>query len=226
MADWFPSRMKLNRKTKIVVSAVALLSAAGAGAAVAATQDSSPSSESKAVIDDAAKQLGIPSSKLSDALKKALSDRVDAAVAAGRVTKAEGDALKARIQSNDFPLFGGRHRGFGQHEFLGRLDSAVAYIGITEAQLRTELESGKSLAQVAQAHGKSVDGLIGALVAAAKDKLDTAVSAGRLTKAQETEMLGALKDRITSAVNKTGGLGEPHFRRPGVGFRHFDGPTA
>jgi hypothetical protein len=217
--------MKLNRKSKIVVSAVALLSAAGAGAAVAATQDSSPSSESKAVIDDAAKQLGIPSSKLSDALKNALSDRVAAAVAAGRMTKAEGDALKARIQSNDFPLVGGPHRGFGHFGFIGRLEGAAGYIGITEAQLRTELESGKSLAQVATAHGKSVDGLISALVAAAKDKLDSAVSAGRLTKAQETEMLGVLKDRITSAVNSTG-LGEPHFRRPDFGFRHFDGPTA
>ncbi len=218
--------MKLNRKTKIVVGAAALLAATGAGAAVAASQDSSPSSESKAVIDDAAKQLGIPSSKLSDALKQALSDRVDAAVAAGRVTKAEGDALKARIQSNDFPLFGGPHRGFGHFGFIGRLESAAGYIGITEAQLRTELESGKSLAQVAKAHGKSVDGLIDALVAAAKDKLDNAVSAGHLTKAQETEMLSVLKDRITSAVNNTGGLGEPHFRHPESGFRHFDGSTA
>jgi hypothetical protein len=218
--------MKLNRKTKIVVGAAALLAATGTGAAVAASQDSSPSSESKAVIDDAAKQLGIPSSKLSDALKQALSDRVDAAVAAGRVTKAEGDALKARIQSNDFPLFGGPHRGFGHFGFIGRLESAAGYIGITEAQLRTELETGKSLARVAKAHGKSVDGLIDALVAAAKDKLDNAVSAGRLTKAQETEMLSVLKDRITSAVNNTGGLGEPHFRRPGSGFRHFDGRTA
>ena len=218
--------MKLNRKTKIVVGAAALLAATGAGAAVAASQDSSPSSESKAVIDDAAKQLGIPSSKLSDALKQALSDRVDAAVAAGRVTKAEGDALKARIQSNDFPLFGRPHRGFGHFGFIGRLESAAGYIGITEAQLRTELESGKSLAQVAKAHGKSVDGLIDALVAAAKDKLDNAVSAGHLTKAQETEMLSVLKDRITSAVNNTGGLGEPHFRHPESGFRHFDGSTA
>lgn len=218
--------MKLNRKTKIAVGAAALLSAAGTGAAVAASQGSSPSSESKAVIDDAAKQLGIPSSKLSDALKKALTDRVDAAVAAGSVTKAEADALKARIQSNDFPLFGGPHRGFGHGGFIGRLDSAAGYIGITDAQLRTELESGKSLAQIATAHGKSVDGLIGALVAAAKDKLDNAVSSGRLTKAQETEMLGVLKDRITSAVNRTDGPGEPHFRRPGADFRHFDGPPA
>lgn len=218
--------MKLNRKAKILVGVAALLSAMGAGAAVAASQESSPSAESKAVIDDAAKKLGIPSSKLSDALKQALSDRVDAAVAAGRITKAEGDALKARIKSNGFPLFGGPHHGFGHFGFIGRLESAAAYIGITEAQLRTELESGKSLAQIAKAHGKPVDGLIDALVAAAKDKLDDAVSAGRLTKAQETEMLSALKDRITSAVNNTDGSGEPHFRRPGVGLRHFDGPAA
>ena len=216
--------MKLNRKTKIVVGAAALLSAAGAGAAVAASKDSPPSSESKAVIDDAAKQLGIPSSKLSDALKKALSDRVDAAVAAGRITKAEGDALKQRIASSDFPLFGGLHRGFG-HLAFGGLDAAAGYIGITEKQLRAELEGGKSLAQVATAHGKSVDGLVNALVGEAKSKLDDAVSAGRLTKAQETEMLSGLKDRITNMVNGTG-LGDSHFFGPARGFRHFDGPPA
>ena len=124
MAGWFPSLMRLNRKAKIAVGAAALLGAASAGAAVAASQDSSPNSESKAVIDDAAKQLGISSSKLSDALKKALSDRVDAAVAAGRVTKAEGDALKARIQSNDFPIFGGHRGGVGRGRGGGGSGSA------------------------------------------------------------------------------------------------------
>jgi hypothetical protein len=216
--------MKLNRKTKIVVGAAALLSAAGAGAAVAASKDSSPSSESKAVIDDAAKQLGISSSKLSDALKKALNDRVDAAVAAGRITKAEGDALKQRIASSDFPLVGGLHRGFGHFGF-GGLEAAAGYIGITEVQLRTELEGGKSLAQVATAHGKSVDGLVNTLFADAKSKLDDAVSAGRLTTSQETEMLNGLKDRIANKVNSTG-LDEPHFLGPASGFRHSEGPPA
>src|SRR5580765_960179 len=121
MTGWFPSHMKLNRKAKIAVGAAVLLGAASAGAAVAASQDNSPSSESKAVIDDAAKQLGIPSSKLSDALKRALSDSVDAAVAAGRITKAEGDTIKQRIASDEFPLLGGVHPGFGHHPFFGRL---------------------------------------------------------------------------------------------------------
>ena len=217
--------MKLSRKAKLIVGAAALLSAAGAGAAVAGSQDSSPSSESKAVIDDAAKQLRISSSKLSDALKTALSDRVDAAVAAGRITKAEGDALKQRIASDDFPLLGGLHRGFG-HGLFGRLEAAAGYIGITETQLRTELEGGKTLAQVAKDHSKSVDGLVNALFADAKAKLDDAVSAGRLTKAQETGLLGGLKDRITNMVNQAGGANEPHFRGTGLGFRRFDGPPA
>jgi len=41
--------------------------------------------------------------------------------------------------------------------------AAATYIGITEAQLRTELGTDKSLADVAIAHGKTRDGLIAAL---------------------------------------------------------------
>src|SRR3954470_23815055 len=102
--------MKRNRK--LMIGAGAMLAGAGGGAALAASS-SSPAQENQAIVDDAAQQLGIPSSKLSDALKKALTDRVDAAVAAGRLTKPEGDALKQRIASGDYPLFAGPHRGFG-----------------------------------------------------------------------------------------------------------------
>lgn len=212
--------MKRNRKLMLGIGV--LLAAAGGSVAFAAS-DSSPSEENQAVLDNAAKQLGISPGKLSDALKKALSDRVDAAVAAGRLTKAQGDELKQRINSDDFPLFGGLNRGFGHFGFFGKIDAAADYLGLTEAQLHSELESGKSLAQVAKEHGKSVDGLVDALVAAAKKDLDSAVAAGRLTKAQETEMLNGLRDRITSLVNSTH-PGGPHFGRPPDGFRHFGRP--
>jgi hypothetical protein len=211
----------MERKRKLIFGVAALLAAAGGGVAIAAS-DSSPSAENQAVLDSVAKQLGISSTKLSDALKQALGERVDAAVAAGRLTKEEGAALKARINSDDFPLFGGFHgRGFGHVGFLGKLDAAADYLGLTEAQLRTQLERGKSLAQIAQAQGKSVDGLIDTLVSAAKEKLDDAVAAGRLTRAQADEMLQNLRDRITSLVNSTGLPGRPHFDRPPSGFRNF-----
>jgi hypothetical protein len=207
----------MKNKHRLILGVVALLAVAGGGAAIAAS-DSSPSADSKAVLDSTAKKLGISSTKLSDALKQALAERVDAAVAAGRLTKEQGDAIKQRINSGDFPLFGGRHeRGFRHGGFIGKLDAAADYLGLTEAQLRTQLENGKSLAQVAQAQGKPVSGLVDALVAAAKKRLDEAVTAGRLTKAQADEMLAGLRTRITSLVNSTGPAGRPHF-----GFRHFD----
>ena len=60
--------MRSKNRLRLVASAGAALAVAGGGAAVAATQ-SSPGQESKAVIDDAAKQLGVDSAKLADALE-------------------------------------------------------------------------------------------------------------------------------------------------------------
>ena len=53
--------------------------------------------------------------------------------------------------------------------------AAATYIGITEAQLRTELGTDKSLADVAIAHGKTRDGLIAALTAAQQQDIATLV---------------------------------------------------
>jgi polyhydroxyalkanoate synthesis regulator phasin len=195
--------MDRSTKTKIVAGAVAAAAIAGGGAAVAATQLRSPSEESQAVVNDAAAQLGVQPQALSNALKKALENRVDAAVADGRLTKEQGDALKQRIESGQAPLFGlgGGPGGHDRGGHLGDLDAAASYLGLTEDQLRTQLQSGKTLADVAKAQGKSVDGLIDALVTATKKDLDDAVADGRLTKAQADRILADMKQRITDRVN-------------------------
>src|SRR5215217_1582575 len=222
--------MDTNAKRKVVIGVAAGLLLVGAGGAFAADKLTSPKEERQAVIDDAAKRLGIEPAKLREALTNALQDRVDAAVADGRISKAEGEALKARIEAGDAPLFfgGGRHHGghgFGHHHGPG-LDAAAKYLGITEAQLRTELQNGKTLADVAKAHGKTVDGLVNAVVDEAKTKVDAAVKAGKLTQAQANEMLSDLKDRITDFVN--GRFPAPPFGHDGDrhGFRggSFFGP--
>ena len=107
--------MEKRMQRNVAAGAAALLAVAGGGAAIAATQDS-PKQESQAVLNDAASRLGVKPSELSAALKSALKKRVDATVAAGRITNAQGDELKQRIDSNDFPLFGfGGPRGFERH---------------------------------------------------------------------------------------------------------------
>jgi polyhydroxyalkanoate synthesis regulator phasin len=194
--------MDRSLRRKLAAGAVAGLALAGGGAAIAATQLGSPSTESQAIINDAAEQLGIEPSKLSDALKSALKNRVDAAVADGRLTKEQGETLKQRIDADDFPVIFAGPRGFhGAHGFGVKLDTAASYLGITQAELRTQLESGQTLAEVAKDRGKSVDGLVDALYDAAKTKLDDAVAAGRLTKEQEEQILSDLRQRITDLVN-------------------------
>jgi hypothetical protein len=216
--------MKATRRTQIVAGAVAALAVAGGGAAVAATQ-LSPKEESQAVVNDAAKQLGIEPSRLTAALKQALKNRVDAAVKDGRLTEAQGNELKARIEAGDLPLFlgGPMHHGGGPHFGFHRgLDAAASYLGLTEDQLRTQLESGKTLAQVAQAQGKTVDGLVAAMVADAKKHLDEAVAAGRLTAEQRTQLLADIEEHTRALVNGTRPSGPfgPRFRHDG------DGPGA
>jgi polyhydroxyalkanoate synthesis regulator phasin len=194
----------VDRKTRLIAGTVAGLAVTGGGAAIAASHFSG-ANDSQTVVNDAAKQLGVQPSALTAALKKGLEDRVDAAVAAGRLTKAEGDALKQRIESGELPLFGAPHGPGGFHGggFFGGLGTAASYLGLTEVQLRSDLESGKTPAQVAQAQGKSVDGLVQALYDQAKQKLDTAVSAGRLTQTQEGSILSELKSQLTGFVNGT-----------------------
>jgi hypothetical protein len=53
--------------------------------------------------------------------------------------------------------------------------AAATYIGITAAELKTELQAGKSLADVAVAHGKTRDGLILALTQADQTRITTLV---------------------------------------------------
>src|SRR5262245_15942852 len=215
--------MEKRLRRKIVAGTVVGVAVAGGGAAIAATQLNSPQATSQAIVNDAAQQLGITPTKLSDALKKALENQVDAAVQDGRLTKDQGDALKARIESNDYPLFAGPGPGFGFRgpgvfghfgDVMG-LSVAADYLGLTEAELRTQLESGKSLADVAKAQGKSVDGLVQAMYDAAKKKLDDAVSAGKITASQEQDILSGLKQMITNVVNGAA----PKLGGPGV-FGH------
>ena len=81
------------------------------------------------------------------------------------------------------------------------LSTAASYLGVTVSELRSSLAGGKTLADVAKAEGKSASGLVSALVDEAKQRVDDAVSAGRLTDAQRQSILADLQARITDLVN-------------------------
>jgi hypothetical protein len=199
---------KLRRNLAVGTSTLA--AAAFGGGAYAATQTSTRSAR-QAFLNDVAKRLNVTPQDLSAALQGAFIDRLNAAVAAGKLTQAQANRLEQRLREGGaLPLrgvfLGPEHRFFGIHEgpFAGGLAAGATYLGLTRSQLRDQIAAGKSLAQIATARGKSVTGLEQALLAGVRSKLDGAVSAKRITSAEEQQILGRLSAHIQALVNHAG----------------------
>jgi hypothetical protein len=86
----------------------------------------------------------------------------------------------------------------------GRLATTVAdYLAITPAQLRTELRSGKTLAQLADATpGKSSSGLVDAIVAVRKQRIAKARAAGRITPERAAFRESRLAGHVQALVGR------------------------
>lgn len=147
--------MQVTRK-QVVGAAVAFVVAAGSGAALAVNRSSpAPAAERDAFLADVAQRLNVSEEELREAFR------------AARAERAPGEGR--------FGHPGGRwhHRGPAG----GLLDAAAEYLGLDRAELRERLRSGSSLADVARAEGKSVDGLKDALRESFAAKLDARLDA-------------------------------------------------
>ena len=143
---------------------------------------------------------------LETALVAAIKTKVDAAKAAGKLDAARADRLLQRAPQLVERLVNAKPRARAMRTKAARgglLKAAATYLGVTNAQLVTDLRAGKSLAQVATAKGKSVDGLEQALLAALKQKVDAAVAAGRLPAARAQKLLERAPAHIERLVNRS-----------------------
>jgi hypothetical protein len=235
-------------KRKLTFAIVGLAVVALAGGAYAATQNSGATSR-QAFLNDVAKRLNVTPQQLRSALQGAYFDRLDAQVAAGKLTLAQANAIKKRLQqggiaplglgpAGTFPAyrFGGpvgpsgvgpRGFGFGMLGGVGgQFAAAAAYLGITTSNLLSDVHSGKSLARIATAHGKTASGLESAISAAIKARLDKAVASKMITSAQEQKLLSNLSSVLSAIVSRMALVpppGKPGFRGP---FRFFRRPPA
>jgi hypothetical protein len=74
---------------------------------------------------------------------------------------------------------------------------------VTRRALAAELRAGRSLAQVATAHGKTATGLKSALLQQFKSRLDRAVASGRITPAEAQSRLDRVSARLDRLINRT-----------------------
>jgi hypothetical protein len=240
---------KLRPRRALVAGTAALALAGGGGAAIAATQGSAPSPNT--FLDSVAKHLGISSDKLKDATRAAAIDQVDAALKAGKITKEQADQAKEKIESGKFPPFGGPGLlggpgfegggpkfligpelhvdgpGFPGHGLGDPFSAAAKYLDLSVEQLRAKLRGGKSLADLAKAEGKSVDGLEQAILDDAEKQLDKAVGDKDLTAEQAKTILDRLKSHVDNLVNGSfGGRPVIRFRGRPPGLPPFVRPPA
>jgi len=101
-------------------------------------------------------------------------------------------------------------RAFGEP---GAVDKSGPALGIA---LADQLLHGWDVAKATQ--GKSVDGLVSALVDAEKTEIQSAVTAGHLTQDQATQIESNLQQRVTDVVNGTRPAGGPGFGPRHGGF--------
>lgn len=195
--------------------AAAVLVAATLGAARAAVAaEPSPA----AFLDRLADALGLPRDRVEAAMKQAALGALEDAVRAGRVSAERAERIRQRIEQGRLwlgPHLGRGHGPWGRHAALGVIEPVARLLGLTPRQLLDELRQGKTLAQVAAAHGKSRDEVKEALRAAARQRLDRAVAAGRLTPEQAQARLQALEERLDALLDRSWPAKAPHGQRPG-----------
>ena len=165
----------------------------------------------------------------TDLLKQAVTD--------GKLTQAQADTMLANLKLTlpsrlQTKFVAGMERGRGTRDDQGgpgsrgdrgsqngaQIAIVVKALGITAEELRTELQAGKSVADVAAAKNVSISNIVDAVVAEQTTALKQAVTDGKLTQEQADQRLAMLKANLPKILELKGGFG------PGFGGRGERGP--
>jgi hypothetical protein len=148
-----------------------------------------------------------------DALVAAGTEKIDAAVASGRLDEERGIRIEERLDErvtrlvNAEPGPRDRHRrpraALRRHVRRATVTAAAASIGVESDGLRRELRDGKSIADVAQANDVDPEKVVADLTASATRRIDAAVAAGKIREERAAALKEHLDERLTKLVNHT-----------------------
>jgi hypothetical protein len=176
------------------------------------------------------------------AVEQARERVVDEALAEGWLTEEQAERMRERMDQGFGPRgmdrgFMGPHMGEGfegpHGGFMGRGgDSIIGMIaeeaGLSVQDLFAELQEGKTLAEVASAHGVDVEAIVADHLAQLEENLTQAVEDGKITENQANAMLERAEEIVPEMLNNTwegkfpGGF--PGGGRPGR-MRGFPGQS-
>lgn len=218
------------KRTSLVVLAVGVGIVVGLGmspvlrSSTASAQTGPNQTQSSNVVstflDKLASALHIERTKLDQAITTAADGTAADAVQKGQLTQAQADRLKQRLATGG--VWGDMGRGRPGKMFMfdeNLLNAAATALKETPAALKSEIQSGKTLDQIAAAHNTTAQAVKDAVLKVAKADLDKAVAANKMTQ----EQADAAYQKLQSAN------GWPFFAGPhgsGKGRGHRPGQNA
>ena len=188
---------------------------AATGTPLAASPSPSPSASSSSstqaycnrFVGHIASNLGKSQDQVNKAISDALNQTLNDAVKNGDLTQKQADAIKARLGNGKACAAGfekgigglgriGMHPAINPKERAGTasLTEIATALGISEEELRQDLQSGKTLKDIAASKGMDEATFRSKLVAAVKADLDKQVSAGKLTQQGEDMIVQRLQN--------------------------------
>jgi hypothetical protein len=166
-------------------------------------------------------------SALLELNRTSLQQKVDAGVITATQLEERLTALKPvivlEVNAPDIAPFGyilsrePKCRGAGWFKY----DAAVitSLLGLTGAEIRTEIAAGKSLVEIAAAQNVTEGQLVNAILEPRKTDITAKVTAGIITQAQADQAIQLLEQRIQEAINLTAGASSGNIPRGKNPFR-------
>ena len=121
----------------------------------------------------------------------------------------KGNGQSENRTGKQFDMENGEHRG----EMVKKL---AKYLGISEEDLKSEIRSGKTLAEIAKENGKSVKDLVNFFTSEVKEHLSEALKDGRITQQRYNEILKNAQQRIEEMINGKMSSGKMPFGHFGI----------
>ncbi|MEY4176045.1 MAG: hypothetical protein RI900_3210 [Actinomycetota bacterium] len=217
----------MNKRVTAIGLAAGLLAGAGAGLALELSGNAGASNNDHVMIAADAGANGMPAGPIGRgpdfaAVLKPLVDD-------GTLTPEQADKVVAALQAaapQGGPGMGGHGMGGhgmggpgkGDHGMRGpgpSLETVATVLGISADEVRTAVQGGQTIADLAKANGKSAQDVIDALVAEVEQHFADEVASGEHTQADADARIAEATTRITEFVNDTQAAMVDHHRMGG-----------
>ncbi|MFK7802179.1 MAG: hypothetical protein AB8G95_11140, partial [Anaerolineae bacterium] len=191
-------------------------------------------------VADIAQANGVDPQTVIDAVIAAENDQIDKQVEAGLLTEEEAqewrdevakytadsinltfDELDAQFDA-EFGEFDGEYFDVIEGDYVDPFSVAIETIGVDEETFWSELESGKSVADIAQANGVDPQTVIDAVITAENELIDQEVADGFLTEEEAQEWRDEVAKYVADSINLTLDELEAQFEAEFEDFEDFD----